>query len=71
MRCAESLPIQRADAKGSMPQPGSRYMFVIFPHIAVANRAYRLLMQIDMVIGFGTSYPMNWWLLKRGIKEAI
>jgi Domain of unknown function (DUF4396) len=22
-------------------------------------------------LGFATSYPVNWWLIKRGIKEAM
>lgn len=29
------------------------------------------MMQIAMVIGFFTSYPANWWLVKMGIKEAM
>ena len=29
------------------------------------------MMQLGMLIGFGTSYPMNWWLIRRGIKEAM
>ena len=28
-------------------------------------------MQIAMCCGFVTSYPVNWWLLKRGIKEQM
>lgn len=27
------------------------------------------LMQIAMFFGFVTSYPVNWWLLRRGVKE--
>lgn len=29
------------------------------------------MMQIAMVLGFLTSYPVNWWLLKKKIKEAM
>ena len=29
------------------------------------------MMQIAMVCGFATSYPVNWWLLKSGIKEKM
>jgi len=29
------------------------------------------MMQIGMVIGFATSYPMNWWLIKKGVKEPM
>jgi hypothetical protein len=28
-------------------------------------------MQAGMLIGFVTTYPMNWWLIRRGIKEVI
>lgn len=27
------------------------------------------MMQIGMVIGFGTAMPVNWWLISQGIKE--
>jgi len=29
------------------------------------------MMQIAMICGFVTSYPVNWWLIRRGIKEAM
>jgi hypothetical protein len=29
------------------------------------------MMQIAMMFGFATSYPVNWWLLRSGIKEAM
>ena len=32
---------------------------------------YWFLMQIAMVIGFFTSYPANWWLIRKGWKEAM
>lgn len=32
---------------------------------------YWFMMQVGMALGFATSYPMNWWLIKRGIKEAM
>ncbi|EJW13171.1 putative integral membrane protein [Rhodovulum sp. PH10] len=28
-------------------------------------------MQIAMLAGFATSYPVNWWLIRRGIKESM
>jgi hypothetical protein len=28
-------------------------------------------MQIGMVIGFFTAWPVNVWLIRRGIKEAM
>ena len=27
------------------------------------------MMQIAMGFGFLTSYPVNWWLIKHGVKE--
>jgi len=45
---------------------------VIFkPELPVDTWTYWFMMQIGMVIGYFTSYPMNWWLIKRGIKEAM
>jgi hypothetical protein len=29
------------------------------------------MMQLAMLCGFATSYPVNWWLLRRGLKEAM
>jgi hypothetical protein len=29
------------------------------------------MMQIGMIAGFLTSYPINWWLLRTGVKEAM
>ena len=29
------------------------------------------MMQIAMMFGFLTAYPVNWWLIKRGIKERM
>jgi len=29
------------------------------------------MMQVAMLLGFLTSYPVNAWLLRRGIKEAM
>lgn len=32
---------------------------------------YWLMMQLAMALGFATAYPMNWWLLKKGLKERM
>jgi len=45
--------------------------FVIFPQLATDNPAHWFMMQIGMCIGFATAFPMNWWLIRRGIKEAM
>jgi hypothetical protein len=29
------------------------------------------MMQIAMVAGFITAFPVNWWLIKIGIKEKM
>ena len=31
---------------------------------------YWWMMQLGMVMGFCTAYPVNWWLLRKGVKEA-
>ena len=28
-------------------------------------------MQVAMIFGFLTSYPVNWWLLRSGLKEKM
>lgn len=46
--------------------------FVLFPSGIHPNEAaYWFLMQVAMVLGFATSYPVNVWLIRRGIKEAM
>jgi hypothetical protein len=29
------------------------------------------MMQIAMICGFITAYPVNWWLIKAGVKEKM
>ncbi len=41
------------------------------PHLTPAHAAYWLLMQVGMVLGFATAYPVNVWLIRRGIKEPM
>ena len=47
--------------------------FVLFPHptLRPTQPGYWLMMQIGMILGFFTSYPMNRWLIKAGWKEAM
>lgn len=47
--------------------------FVFFPvhHLRAFDPRYWLMMQIGMICGFATSYPMNWWLIRAGLKEAM
>lgn len=50
--------------------------FLIFP-AAFATKAevngpeFWFAMQLAMVAGFVTAYPMNWWLISSGIKEKM
>jgi len=39
--------------------------------ISKASPVFWFMMQIAMFFGFATSYPVNWLLLKRGVKEAM
>jgi hypothetical protein len=41
------------------------------PHLTPDHAAYWLLMQVGMVLGFATAYPVNVWLISRGVKEAM
>jgi hypothetical protein len=40
-------------------------------HLTPVHPEYWFLMQIGMVIGFVTSYPANWYLVRKGIKEPM
>lgn len=41
------------------------------PRLEPTEPLYWLMMQIAMLIGFLTAYPANWWLLRKGLKEAM
>lgn len=46
--------------------------FLIFGHELHKNEpVFWFMMQIAMFFGFATSFPVNIWLLKRGIKEPM
>jgi hypothetical protein len=46
--------------------------FAILGHELKPNEAmFWFMMQIAMLAGFCTSFPVNWWLLRAGIKEAM
>jgi hypothetical protein len=36
-----------------------------------ASPEFWFMMQLAMLCGFLTSYPVNWWLIRRGLKEAM
>ena len=39
--------------------------------LEVDSPEFWFMMQIAMICGWLTSYPVNWWLLRTGIKEAM
>jgi Domain of unknown function (DUF4396) len=43
----------------------------VYPDQQPTSLSFWLLMQIAMVLGFATTYPVNWWLIRRGIKEKM
>lgn len=46
--------------------------FAIFGHeIEKTSAVFWFMMQIAMLAGFLTAYPVNWWLLRAGIKEKM
>lgn len=47
-------------------------LFLIFDRlIPTTDPVFWLMMQAAMLLGFITALPVNWWLLKKGIKEAM
>lgn len=47
------------------------FVFFTSPHLKPSNPVYWFMMQIGMVIGYFTSFPMNRLLIKWGTKEAM
>lgn len=46
--------------------------FVFFhPALHPDSVVYWFMMQVGMLVGFATSYPVNWWLIQKGIKERM
>ncbi|MDQ6733278.1 MAG: DUF4396 domain-containing protein [Nitrospirota bacterium] len=41
------------------------------PHLTPFDPGYWLMMQIGMICGFATSFPMNYVLIRTGLKEAM
>ncbi|MDQ0313572.1 DUF4396 domain-containing protein [Amorphus orientalis] len=39
--------------------------------LEVVSIEFWFMMQIAMICGFVTAYPVNWWLIRSGIKEAM
>jgi hypothetical protein len=47
------------------------FVFFPHPHLNPTEAGYWFMMQIGMILGFFTSYPMNRWLIKAGWKGAM
>jgi Domain of unknown function (DUF4396) len=47
------------------------FRHVIGARLEVNTAEFWFMMQIAMLFGFATSYPVNWWLLRSGIKEKM
>lgn len=46
--------------------------FLIFRHeLRKTDPVFWLMMQVAMLAGFATSYPVNWWLVRSGMKERM
>ncbi len=47
--------------------------FVLFPkpHLTPFDPRFWLMMQVAMILGDATAYPMNRWLVSSGLKEAM
>ncbi len=43
----------------------------LLPGLPPTTWSYWLMMQVAMVLGFATTYPVNWWLIRRGTKEKM
>lgn len=41
------------------------------PPLSTASPGYWLMMQIGMIVGYFTAWPVNSWLIRRGIKEKM
>ncbi|MGN6368331.1 MAG: DUF4396 domain-containing protein [Phycisphaerae bacterium] len=47
-------------------------IFVLFDHhLPKTSPVFWFMMQIAMVAGFLCAYPVNWWLVRSGIKEKM
>ncbi len=72
----------KADALSLTSWQIGMYGFMAFAHFFIFRRwlgvplsvdtfEFWFMMQIAMLAGFASSYPVNWWLIKSGIKERM
>ena len=46
-------------------------VFLLVGPMSPDQPVFWLMMQLSMFCGFITAYPMNWWLMRTGIKNAM
>ncbi len=72
----------KADAASLTAWQVGMYGFMAFAYFYLFRRTlaaelrvdsfeFWFMMQIAMLCGFVTSYPVNWWLVRKGVKEAM
>jgi hypothetical protein len=44
---------------------------LLFPGLEPVTWTFWFMMQIAMMLGLGTTVPMNWWLIRHGVKEPM
>ena len=44
---------------------------ILGTRLGVNSVEFRFKMQIAMLCGFMTSYPVNWWLISSDVKEKM
>ncbi len=47
------------------------FAMLLGAELKVDSFEFWFMMQIAMIFGFMTAYPVNWWLIRAGIKEAM
>lgn len=47
------------------------YLLFSSPHLGPGLAVFWFMMQIAMIVGFFTTYPINYWLVRSGLKESM
>jgi uncharacterized protein DUF4396 len=72
-----ALPRRNRDALSLTAWQLGMYGFMAIAHFVIFQGALGTKLEPTsvefwtMICGFLTSYPMNWWLLRRGLKEKM
>ena len=53
------------------PRPTLAHYVIWKPPLPIDSSSHWFMMQIGMMLGFVTSWPVNRWLLRHGIKEPM